>query len=98
MTIWRRLLVGPLLWAIHFGLLYALASVAARGLMDADTTRVVSLLASAVALAIVVALLLRSRGTDANERDTFLHRARLGGLILCAIAIAWQTLPLLTLP
>lgn len=92
MRSWLTLLGGLLVWAVHFFALYGIgefagASAASRGAV---------LLLSALALGAVGLLARRLLPLDRSE-DFARWRAgvALGGLVLGALAIAWQALPAL---
>jgi hypothetical protein len=86
-----RIAYGPLLWALHFGVLYGFNALAcARGFPHAVPWVAA---AATVALGAVAALLLvRSMKSDFIDWLT----AALAGVAL--LAILWQALPVLLVP
>ncbi len=92
MAAWRSLLGGLVVWAAHFLTLYILGSVFGTS----DTARLGVALATLVALAAIVALLVASRRS--READPVLRwMASLGTLAagLAIVAIIWQAMPAL---
>lgn len=94
---WRLLLGGPLIWAAHFGLIYAAASIfhVVRGEPDA-AARIVTLVITALCFGgsgFVLAAALRQ--PRAEPLDRFWRIVAATGAILAMIAIFWQTLPAL---
>jgi hypothetical protein len=92
MRSWLLLLAGLLVWAAHFFALYAIGEFA--GATPGWRWAVAAL--TLACLAAEIALLLRVR--HAPRRDSFERwRASVaaGGLLLGAIAVAWQGLPAL---
>jgi hypothetical protein len=99
MARWSFMLSGFLLWALHFAGLYAIASVEAETAhADMEFWRTVALAFSIACLSssIGVALWTYLHLARARSDGFAFHRqlAALGGVV-AAIAITWQTLPLL---
>jgi hypothetical protein len=101
-------LAGLLIWAFHFGAIYAFQALAcARGFAGREVAgagivtvfvvaaTVVALLASAA----VIATGWRTAGANQlAEHDEFLRRLGLLVAGLAAIAIVWEALPVLVVP
>lgn len=89
---WTLLLGGLLVWAVHFFMLYGLAS-AAPGTQLARTGALLATGACLVADAILILYLMRERRTAREAFDRWLHD--LGGLAaaLSLVAVLWQGLP-----
>lgn len=96
---WRLLLGGPLIWAFHFGVIYAATS--ASEVIPSFTVavaRAAVLIVTALCL-IACAWVLRSalRGPHSEALTAFWRTVAATGSVLAIIAIAWQTLPAVTL-
>jgi hypothetical protein len=94
---WTLLLGGMIVWAIHFGGLYVLGSLAAiTPPADAGLWRAIILVLSAACLAAAggVASLafrkLKRPGPD-EEPGRFVSQVAVAGAGLSALAIVWQT-------
>lgn len=95
MRAWAFMLGGPLLWAAHFFLLYAIASI----FLTTMTARILVGIVSLVLVAADAALLQRSLAARQAGGDDRFGRwmASLAalGAALAMVAIVWQTLPAL---
>lgn len=95
MRAWAYMLGGPIVWAVHFFVLYAIASV----FLTSTLARILVLVVSALCLAADAWLLraalpiARSSGSEEFGRWTA-HIAALGAA-LSLVAVAWQSLPAL---
>jgi hypothetical protein len=90
---WVMLLGGLLVWAAHFFLLYALASL----FPGQQIARTFTLIATVPALAADV-LLLRTaaaRALRTNELDRWVYKVSAIGAILSLVTVVWQALPAL---
>lgn len=88
MKTWLILLGGPLVWTFHFFGLYAIGEFAP----NATAVIVLTLLC----LAADLWLLLRIQRLPAAEQFSAWRRSvALGGVLLSAIAVCWQSLPAL---
>lgn len=94
---WRLLLGGPLVWALHFGTIYAVASVSDVAIgFTGLTARIIVLIATATCLgACVWVLTIALRQPQGDALSAFWRTVAATGAILAAIAICWQTLPAL---
>ena len=94
----RRLLIGsaPLMvWALHFFAVYVLVAAACCTPFADRALRATLLLASALAVAAIVGLLLRGRRRGPGS---LLHAATTGSGVLALAGVVWTTLPMLSLP
>lgn len=102
----RHLLVAPLVWGLHFGFVYGASALAcSERALGLGTARVLVALASAIALALLAwasanAWRLR-RGlaaepeTPARRQRCFLATTTLSTSALAAVAVVFDTLPVL---
>jgi hypothetical protein len=96
-------LLGPSIWAAHFMLVYALEAVLCTTPAPSTDTvvRAVGMLLTGVALATLLAVLVWHRR---RSRRVVGHHLPVSGpfitplILLSALAIAWTSLPLFTLP
>ena len=87
---WTFLLGGLIVWAIHFFMLYAIASI----FLTATLARALALLATLICLAGGALLFVRTLQSEAPTRlDSWMRAVALSGIGLAAVAITWQTLP-----
>lgn len=89
---WTFMLGGLIVWAVHFFVLYAFASI----LLTTVTARVLVLLVSAACIAadgLLFAHALRKPLSDAAE--AWMRRIALLSAGLSLIAVTWQALPAL---
>jgi hypothetical protein len=91
---WIALLAGPILWAVHFTAAYGIASLSIQ-LAGEVTGATRAVLAAVTAILVLAALLLALPSRKAGMLGDFAPAIRTTGCILAAIAIAWQSLPLL---
>jgi uncharacterized membrane protein YqjE len=103
------IVAGPLVWAAHFTLCYALLSVGCSAgwqnasVLGLDLIRGLLLLATAAAVAMLSALLIRSvrqrNREPAGTRPRFMAAAAAGLNVLSLIAVLWTGLAIpLTVP
>lgn len=92
---WRLLLGGPIIWALHFGIIYAATSASeVVPSFTVSIARIAILIATALCL-IACAWVLRSalRQTHTDALTAFWRTVTATGAIFAIIAIIWQTLP-----
>jgi hypothetical protein len=91
---WTWLLGGLIVWAIHFFVLYGIASI----WLTTPLARALTLLATALCLAADALLIVRIRRSDASgEMDGWMRAVALYGAAISVVAILWQALPALLL-
>lgn len=94
MRAWALFLGGLLIWAAHFFMLYAIASL----FLSAITARVLTGVATVAAIGAEVWMLLWARARLRNERDG-LDRWMAGLALIMAglslVAVVWQGMPAL---
>jgi hypothetical protein len=86
---WRLLLVGLLLWALHFFSAYAIASIWHSSL----TARVLTMVATVLCLAAAAWFIRRLLNPSGDGIDQWMRKMSLILLFLASIAIIWQSLP-----
>ncbi|WP_343518464.1 hypothetical protein [Sphingomonas sp.] len=89
---WAFLLGGLIVWAVHFFVLYAIASI----YLTTATARLLTLGITVLCLGAVALLagdVLRFRSTD--RVDAWMRNVALCGLVIAAVATLWQALPAL---
>lgn len=92
---WRLLLGGPLVWALHFGVIYAATSASeVIPNFTAAIARAAILMVTVLCL-IACAWVLRSalRQPHSEALTAFWRTVAATGAVLAIIAIIWQTLP-----
>lgn len=97
MTRWLILLGGPLIWAAHFNLIYAINSISIQAARESTATARGLIVGSGV-LAVLGCLYVLRRARKLPKHDEFDHFWRLvaaTGAVLGAISIVWQSLPAL---
>lgn len=94
---WLLLLGGPLIWAGHFGLIYAIASISIQASGETGMLARALVVGSTVVavFAAIGVLLLAWRRQGEEPFDRFFRAVSAAGAVLAAIAICWQTLPVL---
>lgn len=107
LAVWLFGLAGPLAWAIHLGVIYALASVgevtrADDGLAVRAAILLATLLAAGLQVALIVAawrdrLPVLAREPDAEARRFWRATAGIGSLV-GLVAVLWQSAPVLVVP
>jgi len=91
---WRFLLGGLIVWAVHFFVLYGIASI----WLTTPLARVLTLLATALCLAADAVLIVRIRRSDGREAmETWMRAVAFYGAAISVVAILWQALPALLL-
>lgn len=97
---WLLFLGGPLIWAAHFGLIYAIASLSVVAAGETTAAARVAIGASGLGAALACAVL-AWRALKAGAQDElgrFMRMVGGVGAIIGLIAVIWQTLPALALP
>jgi len=95
MKYWFILLAGLLLWATHFGLIYAIASISIQATGENTLLSRALIVGSGLVFAgILVVLWLRMR-RGGDEVDRFSQSLSLTGALIGIVAILWQSLPAL---
>ena len=94
---WLLLLGGPLIWAAHFMIIYAIASVSEQIAGGAGVlARALILVAGGAGVAAALFVLAAARRFDAEDPlQRFWRMVSAAGAILAIIAMLWQTLPAL---
>lgn len=94
---WLLLLGGPLIWAAHFGAIYAISSISVQIAGDTVAAARALIVASGAlaALTAVALMLLAARSSQATMLDRFWRTVSGAGALIAAIAVVWQTLPAL---
>ena len=89
---WAFLLGGLIVWAIHFFVLYAIASI----FLTTMSARLLTLGATLLCLG-AAALLVRDalRFSPADRAETWMRSVALCGLGISVVAVFWQALPAL---
>jgi len=90
MRSWAILLAGPILWAVHFFLLYGIGEFAGEG--RSARLAVLALTGLGLALALLLTRLLL-RAPDGDPFEQWRTRLALAGLLLGGLAVLWQGLP-----
>jgi hypothetical protein len=92
---WRLLLGGPLIWAMHFGAIYAVTSVShvATGATNLIARIVVISISAICVVACGWIVMISLRRPPSDGLEAFWRTIALTGAILAAIAVVWQTLP-----
>lgn len=88
---WGLILGGLIVWTLHFLLIYGFASVA--DISEPETRRlwsIAGLAGSALGLAALAWI-----GYRAKDASPLVRRLGTGGSIVAAVAVVWQSLPLL---
>ncbi|HYD87177.1 MAG TPA: hypothetical protein VEA80_06870 [Vitreimonas sp.] len=98
MVRWLILLAGPLLWAAHFGLIYAVASISIQAVGESTPLARGLIGGSGLAFVGVLALLCLSLRRGEDEVDRFWRSASIAGAVIGIVAILWQSLPALLPP
>lgn len=98
MKLFLLALTGPIVWALHFFLVYGTQTVLDVSGGSRTTLRIMIVLYTLVAAALIGTGLHRLNAGNAPNADLAAFMPRLGqGLAaLSALAILWTTLPLLT--
>ncbi|HYD74243.1 MAG TPA: hypothetical protein VEF55_13985, partial [Candidatus Binatia bacterium] len=86
---------GPLIWAVHFGFIYAVASISVQatgetGSLARALIGVSGLIGVLAALAVLWAA---CRMKTEEPFDRFWRAVSAAGAVFAAIAVVWQTLP-----
>ncbi len=94
---WLLFLGGPLIWAAHFGFIYAVSSISVQAIGETGSLARVLIVASGLAgfaaALLVLAAALRMHVDEPLDR--FWRVVSGAGAVLGAIAVAWQSLPAL---
>lgn len=92
---WRLLLGGPLIWALHFGAIYAVTSVSyvAIGATNTIARIVVVALSALCLLGCLWVGIAAFRRPQSEGLERLWRTVAISGAVLAAIAIVWQTLP-----
>ncbi len=89
---WMSLLGGLILWAVHFFVLYAIASI----FLTTPLARGLTVMATCACLAASGLLFTRMLRSDPpTAMDAWMRAVALCGVGLAAVAIIWQGLPAL---
>lgn len=91
---WRLMLGGLGVWAVHFLAVYLVASLAAMARPEAAPVWTAAGLVLTVVDLIALACLARRTRTDPDV-SAIAARVGLAGCGVAAIAVVWQTLPLI---
>lgn len=97
MSRWLILLGGPLIWAGHFNLIYAINSISIQSAGE-STLLARGLIAASGAVGVLGCLYVLARARRLPRQEEFDRFSRLvaaAGALLGAIAIVWQSLPAL---
>ena len=91
---------GLLIWVLHFSLAYGVNALACEGRLPAPLPGVPVIVLGAGAAALLLLLLLggyawRSMAGPADHAARFLAAFAFGSALLAAMAILWQSLPVL---
>jgi hypothetical protein len=94
---WLFLLGGPLIWAAHFGAIYATASVShvIAGATGGDTRSFIVVISMVCVGACAWLITSALRRPPADALGAFWRNVAAAGAVLAIIAITWQTLPAL---
>ncbi|WP_326914889.1 hypothetical protein [Sphingopyxis chilensis] len=92
MRTWAILLAGMLLWGLHFFALYGIGEFWGSGAAARVAIGMLSIACLAAMAGLAFEVGRRTRGDGLARWRTRLAR---GGLLLGAIAVIWQTLPML---
>ena len=93
---WIEMLAGLIVWAIHFGGVYAIASIGAVvSRADDPVWRAAGLIFSLACAAAAGLLLIRAlqKPAPSVELDRFMTAVARVGALLALVAIVWQALP-----
>jgi len=97
-------LAGLIAWALHFGLIYAIATLAClrpKSVASAFDLRLVSIAMTAIlisAAGLYIVRRLRSDSAWSFDSRNFLHVVTLAAGLLALVAVIWVTLPALIIP
>ena len=94
---WLLLLGGQLIWAAHFGLIYAISSISVQATGETGLIARVLIVGSGL-LGVIAALLVFSlawRMRTDEPIDRFWRAVSAAGAVFGATAVSWQTLPAL---
>jgi hypothetical protein len=92
MRSWLILLGGLLLWAVHFFLLYGIGEFGGSGPAARLAIGLISIACLAIITILLVRLARQPREDALSGWGAYLGRA---GLLLGALGVVWQTLPVL---
>lgn len=90
---WVDLLAAPLIWALHFGVVYAIASISiqANGSVTGES-RIAIAIASVLLAALIAAVSFWPR---ADSGPKFFTTIRTSAALITIVAIVWQSLPVI---
>lgn len=92
---WLLLLGGPLIWATHFGLIYAITSISVQAIGETGLFARVLIVGSGV-LGVSAALFVLWTALSLRREEPLDQFSRVvsgAGAVFAAIAVFWQTLP-----
>ena len=92
MVRWLYLLAGPLLWALHFGIVYAIASISLQADGIVTPASRIAIVSASVAIAALIGLI---TFWPRRQRSTFLDTVRVSAAVISIVGIIWQTLPVI---
>jgi cytochrome c biogenesis protein CcdA len=94
---WLLFLGGPLIWAAHFAVIYAIASISMVGAGETTPAARVAILVAGIVAAIAAALMLIAalRAPRNEALGAFWRNVAALGALIALVAIVWQTLPAL---
>ena len=91
---WLDMLAGPLVWTLHFAIVYGIASISLQASGAVTSEARLAIIIAGVVLAPVIAIIaFWPRRSDSEAR--FRPVVRMSGAIISIIAIVWQTLPII---
>lgn len=93
MRAWAYMLGGPIVWAVHFFVLYAISSV----FLTSTLARILVLIVSALCIAadawLLRAALPIAKSNDSEEFGRWAAHISALGAALSLVAVTWQSLP-----
>lgn len=94
---WLFLLGGPLIWAVHFAAIYAIASISdvSAGETTAAARAAILISGAIAASATALLLVLALRSSRHDELGAFWRSVAALGALISFFAIVWQSLPAL---
>jgi hypothetical protein len=102
------ILGGPLIWAVHFSIMYGAVTLLCKSASVDNSARflIFATLGTLIAIAALLTLLARQlieagrerTGTDARDGSRFLRRSSVLLAAAALLAVVWSTFPVIMLP